>query len=143
MLYVNKKEVDALGLPRKWRDIREDGYIFTHYYRNKPDGNVLEFWLSPSSWVKRNKRKVLYQKNYLKRNKAILRRYKTRYGCVLCGYKKHPDAIHFDHIDPNIKSREISTMASYGIKAIKKEIKKCRLLCANCHAVHTSEQRKV
>jgi len=140
MLYINKEEKEALGLPLSFGDVREDGYIFRHYYRNKPDGNVLEFWNSPDTWKKMDARKAADKKRHSKQMRKIIRRYKTMYGCVFCGYKKHPDAIHFDHIDPSTKKREISTMWGYSKEAIKEEMKKCRLLCANCHAEHTAKQ---
>ena len=142
MLYVNKKEKEALGLPLSFGDVREDGYIFRHYYRNTPDGDVLEFWNSPSTWKKTEARKAKDKKAHSLRMRKLIKRYKAMYGCVLCGYKKHPDAIHFDHIDPSIKSYEMSKMWSYSKNSIKKEMSKCRLLCANCHAEHTAKQRE-
>jgi len=142
MLYVNREEKEALGLPLSFGDVREDGYIFRHYYRNKPDGNILEFWNSPDTWKKMDERKAADKKRHSKRMRKIIRRYKTIYGCSLCGYNKHPDAIHFDHIKPSDKFMEINKMSGYSKKAIKKEIDKCRLLCANCHAEHTAKQRE-
>ena len=142
MLYVNKQEKEALGLPLSFGDIREDGYIFRHYYRNKPDGKVLEFWNSPNTWKKMDERKAADKKKHSKQMRKIVKRYKTMYGCAFCGYKKHPDAIHFDHVDPATKTREISTMWGYSKESIKAEMRKCRLLCANCHAAHTATQRE-
>ena len=140
MLYINKKEKEALGLPLSFGNVREDGYIFRHYYRNKPDGNILEFWNSPNTWKKMDARKAVDKKKHSKHMRKIIRRYKVRYGCALCGYKKHPDAIHFDHIDPSTKKSELSKMWAYSKESIKKEMNKCRLLCANCHAEHTAKQ---
>ena len=39
--------------------------------------------------------------------------------------------MHFHHLDPNKKHKDISRMRT--IKAIKREAEKCIILCANCH----------
>ena len=53
--------------------------------------------------------------------------------CVLCGYSKCLESLHFHHLDP---SNKISGPARIGSQTEKfiKEIKKCILLCANCHS---------
>ena len=33
-------------------------------------------------------------------------------------------------------------MSGYSFKALKNEMRKCRVLCANCHAEHTQVQRE-
>lgn len=57
--------------------------------------------------------------------------------CVRCGFKGHPGAFHFHHTDPKQKSFEIN-----GNKLLTKdkwnEVKKCELLCANCHQIEHS-----
>jgi hypothetical protein len=72
---------------------------------------------------------------------------KTARGCESCGYREHPAALDFDHIDPTTKYRtrsgrivHLSDMIKgdrYGLSTIFAEIDKCRILCANCHRVHT------
>lgn len=51
--------------------------------------------------------------------------------CVICGYDKSPLAMSFHHIDPSTKSFDI------GARKLEKEtldeIKKCILVCNNCH----------
>ena len=59
---------------------------------------------------------------------------------ICCGFD-------FDHVDERTKTENIGTMvASYALKKFKflidDEVKKCRLLCCNCHMKHTKEQRK-
>lgn len=60
-------------------------------------------------------------------------------GCVVCGYKEHHVALHYNHIDPSTKVRNVSRAAS--VKAVKEEIEKCEVLCANCHAVKSLEEK--
>jgi hypothetical protein len=63
-------------------------------------------------------------------------------GCLTCGYKKSSDALQFDHLDITTKVREISRMSACSFTVLKNEMRKCRVLCANCHAEHTETQRK-
>lgn len=60
-------------------------------------------------------------------------------GCSVCGYKEHHVALHFNHIDPSNKVRNVS--ACHSVKAVKEEIRKCEVLCANCHAIKTVEEK--
>lgn len=63
-----------------------------------------------------------------------LSKYKLEKGCEICGYNKHHAALHFDHIEPNLKSFTISQDLKKPLETILKELDKCRVLCANCHA---------
>lgn len=62
-------------------------------------------------------------------------------GCFDCGYNEHAEALHFDHVRGE-KSFEISKAYKNSWKAILKEIQKCDVRCANCHAIKTAERRK-
>lgn len=57
--------------------------------------------------------------------------------------EKNYSAFHFDHIDEKTKSRGISYLVNgtcSSEQTILNEIKKCRLLCANCHRLRTNDQ---
>lgn len=57
--------------------------------------------------------------------------------CERCGYDKCLRALEFHHIDPNEKDFQVSAFKNYS--RLKKEVEKCMLLCANCHAeIHDS-----
>tara|TARA_Y100000356_G_scaffold43872_1_gene34170 strand:+ start:288 stop:638 length:351 start_codon:yes stop_codon:yes gene_type:complete len=88
------------------------------------------------------RKKQLSKKNTSLHRKRFMKRVKLFLGCQLCGYKKHACALHFDHIDPNTKFKIISRMNNYSMEALKNEMRKCRVLCANCHAAHTEYQRQ-
>jgi hypothetical protein len=62
----------------------------------------------------------------IKFKKAFIKKVKLKFGCFICGYKKHSMALHFDHINPKTKSFGISGIATtgYGIKRLKEEISK-------------------
>lgn len=56
--------------------------------------------------------------------------------CQICGYAKHQAAMQFHHLDPSQKSFALSLRGiTRSIDALRREAKKCVLLCANCHAM--------
>lgn len=56
--------------------------------------------------------------------------------CVNCGSK---DNLHFDHINANKKNFYISRNLNRTDDSIVPEIKKCQLLCEECHKKKTKE----
>ena len=88
------------------------------------------------------RKKQLSKKNTSLHRKRFIKRVKLFLGCALCGYREHACALHFDHINPKEKFNMISRMVSYSTEILKEEMRKCRILCATCHAVHTKNQRK-
>ncbi len=58
--------------------------------------------------------------------------------CEICGYNKCQGALQFHHLNPEDKSFTISktnlNLNKYTIEELKKEVDKCILICANCHA---------
>lgn len=76
-----------------------------------------------------------------KRNQSVIHKYKTDRGCEICGYNEHPVALHFDHINPEDKAFNISLDYKRPLDQMMKEIEKCRVLCANCHAIETHNNK--
>ena len=57
--------------------------------------------------------------------------------CERCGYNKCEGALQFHHLNPNEKDFNISHInlsRQFDKEKILKEVDKCILLCANCHA---------
>jgi len=63
--------------------------------------------------------------------------------CVDCGVKYPTYVMQFDHRDPTTKNFTIATHVRNGgsLKALIAEIEKCDVVCANCHAERTHQQR--
>ena len=101
---------------------------------------------------------------YRKRLTRKLWHYKTLKGCFVCGYNKHGLALDFAHIDPTQKSYYmykngpvgsgmgvlVSRIPKYGttlhkerMKELKDEIRKCKVLCKNCHVIETYENKEM
>ena len=54
--------------------------------------------------------------------------------CELCGYNKCIRALELHHKDPTEKEFSLSNKGiNYSEKKVLQEIKKCMLVCANCH----------
>jgi hypothetical protein len=83
-----------------------------------------------------------YPRYRTERRKRWIDKYKISQGCEICGYNEHAVALDFDHINPDDKSFSIS---GYLIKStllkLFNEIRKCRVICSNCHRVHSSEMK--
>jgi 5-methylcytosine-specific restriction endonuclease McrA len=73
--------------------------------------------------------------------RAYVWNYLSTHPCVSCG-ERDPVVLEFDHLYE--KDKDISAMAGqgYSIEAIRNEISKCQVLCANCHRRKTSKERK-
>lgn len=86
-----------------------------HYLKNKP-----KYYL---------KKKVREKKI-----SAFIQKYKNGKKCLRCP-ESFTACLEFHHRDPADKDMEVSMIARHGWseKRILEEIKKCDLLCANCH----------
>ena len=68
--------------------------------------------------------------------------YKLSRGCSVCGYNKCAGALEFHH--DGDKGFNVGTVKrKYGnLKKLKEEMKKCVILCANCHRELHEKKRK-
>lgn len=77
-----------------------------------------------------------FQENQARRvrNKKFLMDFKVAVGCSLCE-ETHPACLDFHHIDRTLKGKTLSLAAnnSWSIEHLEAEIKKCIVLCSNCH----------
>lgn len=89
---------------------------------------------------KSDKRKAS-TKNYAAKRRTQIQEYKLSKGCAICGYNKHPAALDFAHLEQSTKSFNISQDPKRKWEDTLKEIEKCRVLCRNCHAVETIENK--
>jgi transposase len=54
--------------------------------------------------------------------------------CRLCGYARCVAALEFHHLDPSAKEFGLAQCGAHSIKKLRAEVRKCVLLCSNCHA---------
>jgi hypothetical protein len=87
-------------------------------------------------WYERNKAKRLAQ-NYERKIKMaeLLQENKSNLHCADCG-ETHPAVLYFHHRNPEEKEFNVADFVRLGKspEALMKEISKCIVLCANCHA---------
>lgn len=57
----------------------------------------------------------------------------NKYECQICTYNNCKQALEFHHTNPTTKEFSIYDMASLTEDRVIKELKKCMLVCANCH----------
>ena len=93
-----------------------------------------------------------YLANYAKRRETLSARrqelkaewlkFKATLKCAKCGFD-HQAALDFHHENPKEKTGSVNKFVSNGqFRKAYEEIKKCVVLCANCHRVHHAEQKK-
>jgi hypothetical protein len=110
-------------------------------------------------------RGFVFLKDYKKRVSKKLRAYKKLRGCEICGYNTDGLALDFAHIDPSKKSfymykdgptgsgmSKMISRLTFGSnkeknrlrwKELKEEIRKCKVLCKNCHVVETYRNKEM
>ena len=98
------------------------------------------------AYYETNKQRLLVKnRNYRKhrRTEAVdyLSKYLSEKACEICGINDIR-VLEFDHLNPADKSGTVSTMIKNvcSLDEIKSEVSKCRVLCCNCHRIHTGEQ---
>lgn len=86
-------------------------------------------------------RRKRYKKRYAD-HRELINRLKAG-PCELCGGQFNPWQMHFDHKERSLKKFNISCLAGKSGFAwkLEEELKKCRLLCANCHADQTYKNK--
>ncbi len=101
-----------------------------------PDGMVWEELTVDQRWhyrnVERNSQRTLERRKGIR---VWVYEYKRESnGCQQCS-ETDPACLDFHHLDGDEKEMTISHMITYGYSKnrVKEEIRKCILLCANCH----------
>jgi len=62
--------------------------------------------------------------------------------CVDCGGQYPYYVMQFDHLGNKLFSIAKAVSRNLSLDSILSEIKKCDVVCANCHAIRTFERRK-
>ena len=113
--------------------VREDGKVFWGYHKYAKNG---EEWVTPASFWRRKGKSRAKQWMNRRRRTYWLNKYKERQGCCECGYDENGIALQFHHLGD--KSVNISDARSSSLKTLFAEIRKCVIMCANCHAIETT-----
>jgi predicted HNH restriction endonuclease len=92
------------------------------------------------NWYERNRENEIAkakerQKNRRKDLSKWWHDYKSQLSCEICGFS-HPAVIDFHHMNPDEKDGNLANMIkNKSREKVIEEIKKCRVLCSNCHRI--------
>jgi hypothetical protein len=94
-------------------------------------------------YYKANKKKIIKKNlDYKKKLRVLWAEFKATLICQHCG-ETHPATFDFHHIKKDIANKRVSELIQWqNYSGARKEIKKCIVLCANCHRKHHYEERK-
>lgn len=112
--------------------LRKQGKSYREIQKEvKCSRSLISYYLNPqgkTKWIARQTKNRFRKKAEYKMNAGG--------KCSLCGYDKCLDALQFHHTDPKSKKFEITHAIWYdkSHEEIIEEMKKCILVCANCHA---------
>lgn len=132
-----KKTCKICDYPRK--------RVYEKQYRDKNRDKIREYSRKSRKkyLISRTQEQIKYDRQYQANRSAKIRfinkqwidNIKLSIGCIICGYNKYANSLHFHHINPENKSFGIAKAASQGAskEVLILEIKKCIILCANCH----------
>ena len=104
-------------------------------YKNKHDPRYKKARLK---WYFKNREKVRVQKKkrYQERQDWFVK-YKSKHSCTDCG-KFYPSYVmDFDHRNGKEKKFLVSNLRTASWETLLKEVKKCDLVCSNCHRIRT------
>jgi len=97
---------------------------------------------SHEHYLKNKDKQIKANSEYKKKRRQEWHAFKCTLKCTKCGFS-HPAAMDFHHEDPNLKEGNIHRYIANGqFKKAEEELKKCIVLCANCHRIHHYEERK-
>lgn len=122
---------------------------FDEFAKNKTKNDGLSFYckICQREYVRNHyKKNTNYYKNKARKRQSFInewyRKFKSSLICEICG-EDHIACIEFHHKDPNEKEESLSKAVNkgWGIERLEKEIKKCQVLCSNCHHKTHYEER--
>jgi len=119
----------------KCQEVKE----FSEFYKSKRTKDGLHGYCKVcdkkrrGEWYAKNKNLVL-ERQRLQRieQREWFNDLKSKLKCEICE-EQHPAIIDFHHRDPKEKKFSLGNHRSYTKKGILEEMRKCDILCANCH----------
>lgn len=93
-------------------------------------------------YYQRHKNKYAKSKRKQRIKRADIAKEKKNVPCADCGIKYPSYVMDFDHVRGD-KIHKVSHLVLHGTReSVEEEIKKCEVVCANCHRVRTHERRE-
>ncbi len=112
------------------------------------EGRVEKFretWRTPlnPNWKdgKYKERELARIRKYKKDRTAYINLTKQNIPCADCGDYLPPCAMDYDHRNALEKVGDINKLRTASFKTLNVEIRKCDLICANCHRIRTTKRK--
>ena len=127
-------------------NLRAKGFTYNQIAEKlKCSKATINYWLDPKGKEKvlaRNKlNKGRYNNRWASRRGAIWKyNYLLDKSCEYCG-ESDMLKLQFDHKSEYEKHSNITNLLNGNLEKLKAEVKKCRVLCANCHQVKTLKEK--
>lgn len=84
----------------------------------------------------RTKEKTLKQgREKYGRVREVISNYKKNKSCEICGYNEHFEILQFHHKNKGEKEFSIGRVNNKTKHQLIEEMKKCMLICPNCHSI--------
>lgn len=83
-----------------------------------------------------SKRAMVRGKAKESRRRRHINRWKVSKGCSNCGYNESAVALDLHHINESTKDGDVGYYMTSRLSKLFNEIRKCVILCANCHRRH-------
>jgi hypothetical protein len=132
--WLKKLDIETTRMKRLRESNEAIGAGMTRVVLTCPEHGEVEFFRRPDGNYRCSKCRTAAVSAWRRRVKLKLI---ARSGgrCVLCGYDRHPAALHFHHADPATKAFVLSRQGvTRSFAEAAAEADKCVLLCGNCHA---------
>lgn len=102
-----------------------------HYSGTDKEWSSLSYDMQYYHWNK--EKQDAQRERHRQKRKEWYHNLKAERGCNICD-EDEPVCLDFHHVNDN-KSANVGTLATggYAKETVLEEIKKCELLCANCH----------
>jgi len=103
-----------------------------------------EYWRKHPEKVRTPEQNREIQKRMRERKREFVREFKAEHGCAVCG-ESDPIVLDCHHTDPSNKSATLRdrnkprSLVHLSWTALKEELPKCEVLCANCHRRVTNQ----
>lgn len=83
------------------------------------------------AWQRKNRIKIQDRQNAKNRRRKQKLVQDAGGACSRCGYSKCLAALEFHHLDPTVKESTVAKLVVTTL--VELEVKKCILVCSNCH----------
>lgn len=138
--YYEKKKQWRKENSEKYNQYQRDYYSKTREQRN---AQQREKYASDPEYAEKCKAAAKKRLDTIRQERgSYLSALKMEKGCIKCGYREHPAALDFDHRNPKEKLFIISSYGRRPWDLVLEELKKCDVVCANCHRIKSAENWK-